>query len=149
MIRSQLLRVFLLSISFLYSSHEQNLVNTHGYPCSYDFEAVRGHTGCQSGGTCSPQVITGPPSIDVSWFEDWYCWQGFVHAHGRTSDINTQFYDSDGHSWTGLTGLLVTGIADVTVYYPDGWAMDSTYSGYDGADCDGSTTYSGPYWYAC
>lgn len=142
--------VILFVLMVVSGARAQFLRGTFGDPCTYSLWGAQGSTGCQSVGYCDPQVINGPATIDVSWFENWRCWQGFVQANGGITEVYDAYLPSGSNVFTSiLTGLRANGHATVHFYYADGTEVISNYNGTDMEDCNGNIDYSGPYNYCC
>lgn len=72
-----------------------------------------------------------------------------MEASGQTGELFGTYIDDNGFSSIILNGLEVNVQAIVHKLYPDDTEIISKFTGWDGADCNGETEYSGPYNYTC
>jgi hypothetical protein len=119
-------------------------------PCSYNLAAASDWTGCVGGGSCNPQAINGPSSVQVAWFESWSCNNGYVHADGNLGEIDGLVFNSlSNSSYQYPLGVRVDGYANVLAYFSDTGPVSEQFHGWEEWDCDGTYSYSGPYSYVC
>ncbi len=115
------------------------LISNAGLGCSYQISSQSGDVGCWASGSCQ-----NGRNLYVSFYQEWACGQGHVDASGNNNIETTGEYCNEDYQYFDW-GLNVNATAGVY----EGGGGYAFYGGWESADCDGGSSFSGAFSYGC
>jgi hypothetical protein len=149
----KILSLLLLAFTVVTASAQDHfwdeVSTSQGIPCSYSNvsgQTSGGDIGCWAWASCYNAA-----QLDVSWYQQWSCSSGNYVVAGGYSDFDTAFgWDFLWDTWRAYNaGVTAGGNAVVYTLQQGGLWLIRSFTGWDNQDCEGGSSYSGPYNYDC